>query len=630
MRYTPELLHAEQLRIEQAMHDGGIQRYQRAQQRAIESGEASATNSAQRLLRDFVAPVADAVQAYRDYYEGRGGKHPVAAKYFKCLPNEAIAFIGLKVCFDTLPHSHTVQGVAVQIGRKIEDQIRFTKVEDAAPRFVQAIKETLKRAKSKSYDHQQKVMANAERRLATQTTGPYAVDVQAWVPWNKKDCMLVGSAVIDIIIRSLQFKDEPVFRLARTSTRSAWNLEVSAKVSEWVQEFDAFMSQLSPEFAPCVVQPRDWTSPRNGGYYLPEVSSMLPLVKVNRRSHLKSLTKAQMPAAYKAINALQSVEWEINTDVLETAKQVQEMDLAIGMPQAEPYRPSEAPIPAELAHLRGSDLRDAMTEAQFDKFKAWKQEANEIYLRESTRAAQYIETTRALSCATKYAQFPALFFVYTMDSRSRVYVRSSLIGPQGGDLQKALVRFHRAEKLGARGRYWLAVQGANVWGEDKVSFDARVAFIEGMEEDIRDIAADPITFRQWANADKPWQFLAWATEWAALLDWEDAGNHAEDFQSKIPVAMDGSCSGIQHYSAMLADKRGGAAVNLTEADKPSDIYQTVADVVKQKMQDIAEGHTSQEFRSGGETLLAGQARAVCKAWLDRGFDRSMTKKPVNV
>jgi Mitochondrial DNA-directed RNA polymerase len=41
--------------------------------------------------------------------------------------------------------------------------------------------------------------------------------------------------------------------------------------------------------------------------------------------------------------------------------------------------------------------------------------------------------------------------------------------------------------------------------------------------------------------------------------------------------MDGSCSGLQHYSALLLDEVGGAAVNLVPGDTPSDIYTMVAD-----------------------------------------------------
>jgi DNA-directed RNA polymerase len=43
--------------------------------------------------------------------------------------------------------------------------------------------------------------------------------------------------------------------------------------------------------------------------------------------------------------------------------------------------------------------------------------------------------------------------------------------------------------------------------------------------------------------------------------------------------MDGSCNGLQHFSAMLRDPIGGEAVNLLPGDGPRDIYQTVADEV---------------------------------------------------
>src|SRR5690554_7321940 len=121
-----------------------------------------------------------------------------------------------------------------------------------------------------------------------------------------------------------------------------------------------------------------------------------------------------------------------------------------------------------------------------------------------------------------------------------------------------------------------------------------------MEECIRDIATDPLTFREWANADEPWQFLAWAMEWNRLLEWEDEGRDPAEFPSQIPVAQDGSCSGIQHYSAMLRDRRGGEAVNLTKLDEPQDIYGKVAEVVNQKMQDILAGRAKIEVRSRSE------------------------------
>ena len=40
------------------------------------------------------------------------------------------------------------------------------------------------------------------------------------------------------------------------------------------------------------------------------------------------------------------------------------------------------------------------------------------------------------------------------------------------------------------------------------------------------------------------------------------------YKSCIPVAMDGSCNGLQHYAALALDLRGGASVNMTNANKP--------------------------------------------------------------
>jgi DNA-directed RNA polymerase len=43
------------------------------------------------------------------------------------------------------------------------------------------------------------------------------------------------------------------------------------------------------------------------------------------------------------------------------------------------------------------------------------------------------------------------------------------------------------------------------------------------------------------------------------------------------VNVDGSCSGLQHYSALLLDPVGAAAVNLIPSEKASDIYTQVAE-----------------------------------------------------
>jgi DNA-directed RNA polymerase len=84
--------------------------------------------------------------------------------------------------------------------------------------------------------------------------------------------------------------------------------------------------------------------------------------------------------------------------------------------------------------------------------------------------------------------------------------------------------------------------------------------------------------------------------------------------SNLPVALDGSCNGLQHYSAALRDPVGGAAVNLMPSEKPQDIYGVVA-------QRVVEHITALKDTSGPEGEHA-------RAWLEFGVDRKITKRPV--
>ena len=66
------------------------------------------------------------------------------------------------------------------------------------------------------------------------------------------------------------------------------------------------------------------------------------------------------------------------------------------------------------------------------------------------------------------------------------------------------------------------------------------------------------------RADDPWQTLAVCMEVRDALASHDVSN----FMSRLPMQMDGSCNGLQHYAALGRDAPGGRAVNLTEVSAP--------------------------------------------------------------
>ena len=172
--------------------------------------------------------------------------------------------------------------------------------------------------------------------------------------------------------------------------------------------------------------------------------------------------------------------------------------------------------------------------------------------------------------------------MYQTDFRGRLYPLG-ILNPQGTDWQKGILQFADGVELGEHGAKWLAVHVANTWandGIDKKSYEERVAWVERNEETILDCAAHPLDNMEWTKAEEPFCFLAACIEWAG---YRREGN---SYKSHCAVALDGSCSGIQHYSAMLRDEVGAIATNVKCCDPTAgknDIYGEVAKAVKRLM-----------------------------------------------
>ena len=119
---------------------------------------------------------------------------------------------------------------------------------------------------------------------------------------------------------------------------------------------------------------------------------------------------------------------------------------------------------------------------------------------------------------------------------------------------------------------------------------------------VLEIASDPIANKQWMEADKPFGFLAACFEWAKYI------SVGEDHISHLPIAMDGSCSGLQHFGAMLLDEGTCKAVNVLQSgDAPADVYSVVLDKVRK--------------------LVEESTDPMARQWLTR-LHRNIVKQPI--
>lgn len=158
----------------------------------------------------------------------------------------------------------------------------------------------------------------------------------------------------------------------------------------------------------------------------------------------------------------------------------------------------------------------------------------------------------------KFKDEKTFYFPHTLDFRGRLYANTAFLNPQGEDSARGLLEFSKGKPLGSSGYAWLKVHIANCFGEDKISLEERVEWTDEHKDEILAVGNDPLRNTSlWMVADKPWQYLR------ACIEFSSCGDNFE-YISHLPITIDGSCNGLQHFSAMLRDEVGGAATNLKE------------------------------------------------------------------
>lgn len=449
--------------------------------------------------------------------------------------------------------------------------------------------------------------------------------------WEPADALTLGQILIDIIVSR-----SPYFQMttpeAPTDHNRKMNLEVQASPTlqqAWTKNIDA-MIKRSGRFCPTVIPPKKWTSFSNGPYYgtLAGKTSLLRLYDglsfgqktIFHSRYMKLLEQTDISEVLSAINAIQETPWQVNKQVLEVLKYNNKHSKGWGKT---PYFEPE-PKPAEL-----------VGEFTEEELKEHKKKFVGYYKKENRRVSKCLRLRDIEYTAEEFSKYPRIYFPHNMDFRGRVYPIYPTLSPQGDDVGKALIKFADTPPItDETSLKYFCIQGANVAGIDKVSIDDRIKWVEDHHHDILQTASDPTVNLWWTEQDKPWQFLAFCFEYKSLIEYKNQhGNSAIGWVTGLQFAQDGSCSGIQHYSAASRDYIGGKAVNLVPQDKPNDIYGYYADLVNEALnKDAREGTLDEqtEVERDGEirSSLKLGTKNLAQRWLTFGINRKVTKRPV--
>jgi DNA-directed RNA polymerase len=526
------------------------------------------------------------------------------------LQTKVIAFIGARTVIDGISQGHSVQALSERIGQRIEDERLFRNFKATEPKLYKWMTRSLTERGSQDYRHMRRVVLSAMGR---------ANEEIATLGWDKKDQAHVGIVVLDALVTSGMLL---MTSLGTGRARRPF-LRLTPEAEAGLNERNELVTELvRPWFKPTLVPPLDWASPTDGGYHTCD----LDLVKTRNRQYLEGLRQAEMPDVYATVNALQRTAWAVNEDVLVVLEELWERDMAVAkLPLGDDLPPPARPDLPPVKDAAGK--RNELDEEQTATLKNWKVAKKAYHDAAKQRQSRWSQGNQMKNVARELASREEFYFPHTLDYRGRAYAVPLVLNPQGSDLSRGLLTFAEAKPLGEMGAFWLAVHGANSWGKpvDKGRLEERVDWVIQHEELIRAVAADPLEQEReyrvpgkkdetvtplawWCKADAEWQFLAFCLEWAA----SDCGAD-EDFESRLPVSIDGSCNGLQHFSAMLRDREGATAVNLTRSLMPQDIYQAVADDVQCRLRE--------------------DDSRVARAWLAYGtkkgiFDRGLVKRQV--
>lgn len=491
---------------------------------------------------------------------------------------QSYAYIAMMTMIDESTKQQTIAHVLANIGKLCEEEAQVAHWKKHAKKFFTFV---MDRQRKNTTDREwiKKGLSVAmgryirgEYKLKNGKEGGPHPEVM-FDDWPKKYKEFVAKTLYEAVMTTTPLFEILVRRYSANNRAvdNANKLAPSVELLKWIGDANARLGTHNGFYLPLPVPPRHWTSTHDGGYWT-SYGGQLNLVKNTSPAYQEEILERSEDFAitFKAVNAAQDTAWRINVRVMNVLRDlIHEGKEIAGLPPAD-----EKPLPVcpKCKHviMPGEDHECFRDKAVL---KEWKEQAHETYKANVTARSRRLRLGLSEETAELLSGDERFYYVYQTDFRGRLYP-TGVFTPQGTDAEKAMLEFADGVPLGEHGAKWLAVHTANCWGEDKSDYDVRVKWTRDNTSWILQCADEPLVYREWTEADSPFMFLAACMEWAQYV------REGDSFKSHIPIGLDGSCSGIQHYSALLRDEVGALATNVKATPgqkRKSDIYQMVAD-----------------------------------------------------
>lgn len=602
-----------QLNLEKEQLSLGYEKKSKILEDNILSSRESSNFYGVALLKKYIEPISISIKNEIEKNKKSKGRKNDALKFLEEFENiEIVAYLSLRQVLNSISNEISLSKLSISIGNLLDKELQIYKLKKEYPEIYKKIEKFYnKKTENYRYLYVNKILK--EKKLYHKSSSS-----------NLK--VQVGTKLIDIISSSLNIIKINI-TIDKWTSKQINTVSATKECLNIIKDYKNNIL-LTPEYLPMIVPPKNWTNPYNGGYYSFEKQLYLVKARFDEKKYLSFLdeNKENMPILYNSINALQNTAFKINKKVLNVMTEMYEKSIGDILPKKVAKKLPVCPICNKNVETNNKKDKHIcfLNKENKEKFIKWKKEADEVKSYNNSLFGKQIQISKILYLAHKFRDEDEIYFPYQLDFRGRAYAVTSYLQPQGSDFAKGLLTFAvKLPLIDFDSVKWLAIYGANLYGNDKISYDDRLLWVLENEENIIESAKNPLKNTWWTKADKPFQFLAFVFEWNEYIE---SCLKEEVFYSSLPIAMDGTCNGLQIFSILTRDKEAGIATNLIDSTKPMDIYGVVAEkVIKTLEYKKLKGEI--KYKKDNKNILYDE-KILSKLLLDLGIDRKTTKRQV--
>jgi DNA-dependent RNA polymerase len=328
---------------------------------------------------------------------------------------------------------------------------------------------------------------------------------------------------------------------------------------------------------PMIVEPKDWKVDSNwaslnttGGFLLNNIKFFLPLSKGVYHEEFKYVRDVKYPKGnfIRALNFCQKIPYEVNVTQLNYIEKI-------------------------LDKIFKFYYKEIWTKERIDElvlnFKESKRnfEQREILNQAKSNFSKMQQIRREINVCKEFYKYEKLFFVYNVDFRGRIYVKSDILNYQASKLIRGCLRYYNKVKIDLKNSFWFKVQCVKYYlgslghtAEELVNFFDKVLLNK-----IENWNFDDETF--WLASNEPWLFLG------CLVEYKQFEVYGKDYMSGLMMWLDASCSGSQLISLLLGIDKYSKELNLVKSskeDKPGDYYMVI---INEFMSNLVEKDTKE-------------------------------------